>query len=413
MKRPNIRNYDQKKDADAVHRIWREIAWLTEDHQEKQMDIFISGGRALVAELKGEVECLTTAVPGELRYLDEDLPLSVVASVTTSRVARKQGLAQYTTAQLIAEEAAAGAAVSTLGIFEQGFYNLLGYGSGGYQHWISFDPADLKVDRDFRVPKRLGKDEFQLIHQAMLDRRRPHGAVRITAPEFYQGEAGFDQKAFGLGYCDGPNGELTHFFWGNPGDGESGPYRIIVMGWQSWNQFFELMALIKSLGDQVRLVKMCEPAGIHMQDLVSHPFRGYTKTEKSKYESTNRAWAYWQMRICDLSTCLSRTHLDCTPFSFNLELNDPIEELVPEASAWKGVSGRYTVTLGPESSTTESKDDSLPTLKAGVGAFTRMWLGVLPATSLAVTDDLSGPESLLNSLDQAFLLPNPNPGMDY
>ena len=41
-----------------------------------------------------------------------------------------------------------------------------------------------------------------------------------------------------------------------------------------------------------------------------------------------------------------------------------------------------------------------PTLTATVNAFTRLWLGVRPATGLAVTDDLSGPPELLQQLDQ-------------
>ena len=32
----------------------------------------------------------------------------------------------------------------------------------------------------------------------------------------------------------------------------------------------------------------------------------------------------------------------------------------------------------------------LPTLTATVSAFTRMWLGVRPATGLTITDDLQG-----------------------
>ena len=47
-------------------------------------------------------------------------------------------------------------------------------------------------------------------------------------------------------------------------------------------------------------------------------------------------------------------------------------------------------------------------LDASVSAFTRLWLGALPATSLAITDDLSGPADLLQDLDRAFRLPQPH-----
>jgi hypothetical protein len=66
------------------------------------------------------------------------------------------------------------------------------------------------------------------------------------------------------------------------------------------------------------------------------------------------------------------------------------------------------VTLGPQSSAEPGTDRALPTLAASVGAFTRMWLGVLPATGLAVTDELEGPQELLEELDWALRLPQPS-----
>ena len=51
----------------------------------------------------------------------------------------------------------------------------------------------------------------------------------------------------------------------------------------------------------------------------------------------------------------------------------------------------------------------LPELKASVGAFTRLWLGVRPATGLVVTDDLHGSPELLAQLDQVVRVPVPAP----
>jgi hypothetical protein len=59
------------------------------------------------------------------------------------------------------------------------------------------------------------------------------------------------------------------------------------------------------------------------------------------------------------------------------------------------------------------RDASLPTLRAGVGAFTRLWLGVRPATGLAVTDRLVGQRELLAGLDEALRLPDPRPDWDF
>ncbi len=58
-------------------------------------------------------------------------------------------------------------------------------------------------------------------------------------------------------------------------------------------------------------------------------------------------------------------------------------------------------------------DPALPTLAASVGAFTRMWLGVRPATGLAATDDLFGPQELLERLDRVLRLPDPKPDWDF
>lgn len=54
-----------------------------------------------------------------LRHLESEIPLSSIASVTTSLIARKQGLASRMTAALIAEAAQSGSELSALGMFER------------------------------------------------------------------------------------------------------------------------------------------------------------------------------------------------------------------------------------------------------------------------------------------------------
>ena len=200
---------------------------------------------------------------------------------------------------------------------------------------------------------------------------------------------------------------------GRAKDVEHGPYGIEWMVFQTHDQFLELMALIRGLGDQVRLVEMREPPGIQLQDLLKQPFRHRDLTAKSPFENRMRATAYWQMRINDLAGCLERTHLLGDEVRFSLVLTDPIATYLDEGVPWRGIAGEYVVTLGPSSSAEPGTDASLPTLAASVGAFTRMWLGVRPATGLAVTDELSGPPELLEALDWALLLPEPKPDWDY
>ncbi len=409
-----FRRYDPRKDKKAIRRIWREVGWLGKGKDKKKaMDLVVQCGRALVAEVQGEAECLVLSAPGSLRYLTEELPFAAVTGVTTSRVARKQGLASRLTARLVAEDALAGALVSGLGFFEQGYYNRLGFGVGGYEHWLGFDPAQLRLERRARVPRRLNVTDWKVIHAARLARLRGHGALNLFPTALSRSEMVWTTDGFGLGYYDGPSGELTHHLWLNNGAKEYGPYNVIWNSYQTYEQFLELLALLKSLGDQVRLVKMREPQGIQLQDFLKQPFRFRTLTEKAEYENVMKATAYWQMRINDLPACLAKTRLRGEKLRFNLHLTDPIARYFDEDAPWRGVGGEYRVTLGPESAAEPGTDSALPTLIASINAFTRLWLGVRPATGLAVSDDLAGPPELLEALDWALCLPAPKPGWDF
>ncbi|MFQ6089338.1 MAG: GNAT family N-acetyltransferase [Candidatus Methanofastidiosia archaeon] len=407
-----FRNYDPKKDKEAVHRIWREIGWL-EEGKEEAMNHLVACGRALVADINGEAECLVTTAPGTIRYLGEELPFSSITGVTTSRIARKKGLATRLTAHAMAEDTLDDMLVCGLGIFEQGFYSRLGFGIGGYEHWIAFDPSQLNISIKPKLPRRITADDWKIVHASRLARSCGHGSCSIDPPEITRAEMLWAKNGFGLGYCDGSSDELTHHFWCTTKDVEHGPYDVKWITFQTSDQFLELMALIKSLSDQVRLVRMREPQGIQLQDLLDRPFKQRQVSKKSKFESNMHAIAYWQIRICDLLGCLERTHLKGDEVRFNLKLSDPIEDFLDESAPWHGLTGEYVVTLGPSSSAEQGMNVALPTLTATVGAFTRMWFGVRPATGLAMTDQLSGPQELLERLDWAISIPNPKPDWDF
>jgi len=70
------------------------------------------------------------SLPGSLRYLEQDLPFCAVCGVTTGYAGQKQGLAGKLTAELIALDVAEGALVAGLCMFEQGYYDRLGFGTG-------------------------------------------------------------------------------------------------------------------------------------------------------------------------------------------------------------------------------------------------------------------------------------------
>jgi hypothetical protein len=110
---------------------------------------------------------------------------------------------------------------------------------------------------------------------------------------------------------------------------------------------------------------------------------------------------------------MAQTHLQGDKVRFNLRLSDPIDSLLDEKAPWHGLTGNYVVILGLSSSIETGIDKTLPTLVATIGAFTRMWFGVRPATSLAITDQLSAPQELLEKLDWILRLPEPKLDWDF
>lgn len=410
----SYRDYDPAKDNRAVRRIWKECGWLRdEEHDGVYVDGILSDANdVLVATIDGAPECAVIGVNGNIRYLDEALELGAVAGVTTSRVARKLGFAAGLTARLLARQAAAGMHVSALGMFEQGFYDKLGFGTGTYEHWIRFDPATLMVDHPFRPPKRLHVRDFGAIHVSLCNRKRSHGSVVLSSPQLTRADLGLTPDAFGLGYFDGSGGGLTHFIWGSA-TGEHGPYTIKCIAWQNPDQLLELLALIKSLGDQVGQVSMLEIGDIQLQDLLKRPIRQRRATRNGVFANDSQSLAYWQLRMLDLPACLDRTHLNTPPLRFNLDLTDPVEQYLEEGGNWRGVGGRYVIELGERSGAAQGHDNDLPTLSASVNAFSRMWFGIRPASSLAITDNLTGDGALLARLDATLRLPRAHTGLDF
>lgn len=408
-----IRTYDPDQDLEGVARIWTEIGWIDAgaEDEKKGLAAFADQYNALVAIIDDAPECFVATGSGSMRYLDEDLPLSVVTAVTTSHVARRRGLAKKLTAQAVARDAEAGAAVAALGMFDQGYYNQLGFGTGTYEYWHAIDPASLRVPVKARPPVRLGTDDWQRIHRSRLARLRGHGSCNIQAPAATQAEMLWASNGFGLGYEE--DGEITHHMWFSTKAMEFGPLNMWWMSYQTTDQYLELLALLVHLGDNVQLVRMREPVGVQIQDLINKPFRRRRMTEKSDYANRTRAAAYWQMRICDVAACLAATKLQGEPVRFNLELSDPIDPLLGEEWTWRGVAGDYVVELGPISSASRGHEIHLPTLETTVNAFTRLWLGVRPATGLAATDQLNAPSGLLGELDRVLRLPTPKPDWDF
>lgn len=406
-----IRPANLPQDIPAIQRCWRECGWVDESDESYVVD-FYNGSQTVVAALDGNVECAAVVAPGAMRYQDDDLDLAAITGVVTSHIARKRGLALAVTAQSIAESANSGADVAALGMFEQGFYDKLGFGSTAYDHIVAFDPSDLRKQGEFRVPQRLTKDDWQAIYRAMTSRWMGHGGCVLFPPEIVKAELGWKKNGMGLGYVDDV-GELSHFFFGKLVD-EYGPLKIAAIAYQNGEQLMELLQLIRSLGDQVSIIELIEPPHVQLQDLLQQPFRFRRLSRGSDFENSHRACACSQFRILNLEQCMSKTHLYGADLEFNLVLTDPISEYLDMArDGWAGLAGEYTVTLDEISTVRSGTSSNLKTLHASVNAFSRLWFGVRPATHLAISDQLCGPIGLLEELDDALRLPKATWGWGF
>ncbi len=433
-----IRPYRRKRDLEAIRRIWYEVGWVDSEDGARAVADFVSAGSCLTAAVDGEAECIAHTTPGWIRYanphrdprlnpglapeLNEDLPMCAVTAVITSRIARKLGLALQLTARQVAAGALDGAAVAILGMFEQGFYDRLGFGTGSYEHSVRFDPATLRVDAPFRPPKRLTRDDWRAIHDAMMHRHRGHGGCLLSAPELMKAELGLRANGFGFGYETG--GRLSHCVWFGTRNVEHGPYTVEMLAYRDGAQLMELLALFKSLGDQVSLIDMPEPPDIQLQCLLDKPFRHRRNTRKSHFASHHQSAAWWQLRVLDVAACVERRYWPGEWVRFNLALTDPIASFLTEG-AWRGCGGDYRIAIGPGSYVERGHRADLPTLRATVGTFSRLWFGIAPATSLAITDGLrvenavdpnpsdQGPAYLLERLDEALCMPQPRTGWDF
>ena len=406
------RPYHEERDLAAVTRMWHEVGWIDDsDGQADALRDFLGCGHALVADVAGQAECLAHRSPGSVRYDGTDLPLCAITAVTTSHVGRRQGLASALMVETLAAGATEGAAVAGLGIFDQGFYDRFGFGTGTYQHRITFDPATLDVPVPSRPPVRLDRGHTEEVHALLVRRHRGHGSVVLHPPRLVAAELAWADKPVALGFR-ADDGRLTQFLLGSMKD-EYGPLVVDMLASETPEGLLELLGLLRALGDQFDLVTVNdEPAGLQLQDLLREPLRhSRVVSMTGGHAALHDAMAMQQDRILDLDACIGAVHLRTPPVEFGLRLRDPLGDM--DDAGWSGIGGEYTVRLAASSTVDTGLDPSLPVLDASVNAFTRLWLGVRPAGGLALTDDLAGPAELIDALDVALRLPVPRAGWSY
>lgn len=390
-----VREYEDD-DLAAVQRMWQECGWVDEDEAAHLGD-FLADADAIVAEVDGDPEGCTAIHDGTIDHTGTQLAAAVVTAVTTSRVGRKQGLARATLDTAVRRAAERGMAVSVLGMFEQGFYDASGFGTGSEMLFARTDPAHLDPSLPYRRPQRLTLDDIPDMVTALQTRDIVHGGVTLPSVALRRAERQWDDNGFGLGYRDA-DGELTHFLWCSTKD-EHGPYEVREWAWRDRAQLRELLGVLRSLGDQVRTIVLPEPAQIQLQVMIDRPGRMRLTRTTGEHRFAITASAWWQARILDLPTCVAALS-DVGELHCNLHLTDPL--------GLEDVAGEWVLHLGWESSAVRGHDEDLRTLAATVNAFTRLWLGVRPATVLATTDHLEGTPELLAALDDAIRLPRPD-----
>ncbi|MDP6986604.1 MAG: hypothetical protein QGG74_01045 [Phycisphaerales bacterium] len=407
MHASTIRPYAPDRDRAHCLRIMEEIGWGLGEEKENGplFDSYISECDVLVAELNGEAESFAVCRDGSMRYLDEDVSVGFITGVGTGRIARGRGLALTTTGAAVERAARGGAALARLGVFDQGFYDRLGFGSLGYMRSSTVDPRKLRVPKLARPPRRLTSDDADAMHACRRRRMRWHGACNLDGVGATHCEMLWEKTRFGLGFND-ETGRLTHCMLVKP-NGENGPYRVDWMAYENPDQFIELLSVLKSLGDQIHGVSMMDPPHVQMQDMLETPFLTLRSRDGGAFDVKPRSNAWEQIRILDLDACIAPVQLPGDGVRCTLHLDDPITEWLPADAAWKGLTGSYVLTLGPTSSIEPGSDHAFPTLTASVGALTRLWIGARPAASLVISDSFECQPELAAAIDGVMRLPAP------
>ena len=274
---------------------------------------------------------------------------------------------------------------------------------------VSFDHASLKVDHvPYRTPIRLTAADSPEVDQCLQRRLPHHGMITLEAPHFFEAEMAFLEKPLALGYHDGDR--LTHFVAGSLKE-EHGPFDIAMMSYETGPELLELLRLLRELGDQIHSVKMIEPPEVQLQSLIEMPIRQRSRSINAAHESGARSHTWWQLRILDIATVVSARHWPGDPVQFDLLVSVPVADHLDPEAGWAGVAGTYTVDLGRTTSAVPSEFGERPILHCSINAFSRLWFGVQPATSLLLMGEIDAPDALCRQLDVALRLPTPHPGL--
>lgn len=402
----NIRRY-RTTDQQRIVKLWQEIGWIEqgEERQELACKNFLKAGPAWVGTINKIPETFVGTTMGSIHHMKAELSFCAVSAVMSGLRSRRQGMGLRVTARALQAAYEKGSEVAGLSIFDQGYYDKLGFATGAPVSLIRFDPSSLNIpilhEKD-ALPVVLTADKWKEIHASRLGRMHGHGSCDLFSALHTRGELLFEKESLGMGFFNEQN-QLTHHFWGQV-KYERSHLTIWWMVYQNYTQFLELLDLLQSLGDQFCRITVNEMPGICIQDFLSRPFRQQQVTKDGRYSLINEMGSYNQLRILRLEECLQKTVIPGRgTVRFNLTISDPLEKYLEKG--WKGVAGEYVVQLGEESSASSGHEQGLPLMIASVGAFTQLWMGSRRAAALAFQGALQAPEALIKELDWLLLLP--------
>jgi hypothetical protein len=184
------------------------------------------------------------------------------------------------------------------------------------------------------------------------------------------------------------------------------------LGYQTGEQLLDLLALLKSLSDQLYSVCMMEPPEIQLQRMLRRPFRVQAIANKGKFAARQETFAWYQLRVLDVVQCIAAVVWPGETLRCQLSLRDPVQGLLTDHDGWQGVQGDYIIELGATSSARRGVEVGLPVLDCSVSTLSRLVWGVATASSLCLTDDLRADARLLPLLDRVFV-ERPHPFWDF
>lgn len=400
--------YDPDKHFEDCLLTWKDAGWF-EKGQEKAAGEFIDSGSALVGIHQGRAVALATSGRGTFKHFlfNDELQFCSINSVNVAFHGRKKGFAALLTAELLAQAAENGVACAGLGMFEQGFYDRLGFANMPYWKSVYLRPSEISLQgRTVSDPVRLNGDDWEEVHNSRTKRLRGHGSINLE-PSSTRAAFDFSPGCFVLGFRN-EREELTHHVFFEKIRNEHGP---VFTGWlcfRNSEQFRDLLLLIKNMGDQIDLIRISEPGGIQIQSLLNRPLASGRRTLNSGAKRVEtRALSWTQCRILNLDKCIQGLVCPGGKCSFNLRLTDPVNSFLDKSFSWRGTGGDYAVKLSDSSDMAKGFIKGLPLLECSVNAFTKLWNGTTRATMLPYTEKISAPAELLEKIDESLFMPEP------